>query len=133
MNGSSARPGSLWAAIGHVVMAGCLAALLAGCAKSRMYDGKLAPGMSRLTVENRTPWSCEVTVTPEGSGGDRFTDVRAFLDPRDRYDWDLVPGRYQLRARKAVPPVKGFSQPYEARPNVDAVWPLLDLTQHRRP
>ncbi|MHC4717036.1 MAG: hypothetical protein ACYS5V_08715 [Planctomycetota bacterium] len=101
---------------------------LSGCDPSTTYNGQLAPGFSRLTVDNRTSWRCEVTVQRADAGcGLAPALLRAAINPGEEFRWDLCEGSYRLRATKLDTPVESFTKCYDARPGKHLVWPLVEL------
>jgi len=117
------------------VLACCLAAALqAGCRHPAIYDGRLAPGYTRVTVTNETNWQCGVTIERiDKAAGTSPATITGTLGPHERYAWDLKAGEYDLTATRLTPPVKGFVRRYNFKPNSHFVWPMLDLSKPAKP
>jgi hypothetical protein len=116
-----------------LIAVGLVGAAAAGCVPGQKFPGTLAPGYSRLSVMNKTPWNCEVAIEPAQAGlTPTPTDLRARIGPDKEYTWDLIPGRYKLSATKLDPPVTGFTEMYDADAGKDRQWPLLDVLGRSR-
>ena len=128
MNGASAKRTdglSVGVAAG---LAALLAAGLAGCQPETTYTGQLAPGFSRLTVLNQTPWRCHVTVQRADAGcGLAPAGLWAEVRPGEEFRWDLCRGSYRLKATKLDLPTESYTKSYEAKDGKELVWPLIDV------
>lgn len=104
----------------------------AGCAKDRRsYDGSLDPKLSRLVVVNKTSWKNNVFIRAETTdyqvGAYRPVHLKARLDPRDKFAWDLPPGLYTLWSKRLSPPYTERTKTYEAKAGDLRVWRLLNI------
>jgi len=128
MNGASARRTDGFSLAIAGVLAAVLVAAAPGCGPDTSYNGQLGGGFSRLTVENQTPWNCEVTVQRSDTGcGAAPAGLRAQIRPGEQFRWDLCEGSYHLRATKLDVPVESFTKSYIAKPGKELVWPLIDV------
>jgi hypothetical protein len=108
-----------------------LALALAGCRAPRLYDGRLADGLSRLTVENRTPWRREIHIEArpaQPSRHDPPCEIHATLNHGRSHTWGLAPDRYLLLVQTRTQPVHHFSKTHDAPPDAHAFWPLYPRT-----
>jgi len=128
MNGASAKRTDGRTVGVAAVLAALLAAGVAGCKPDTTYTGQLAPGFSRLTVANQTPWRCEVTVQrADVRCGLAPAGLRAEIRPGEDFRWDLGQGSYELKATKLDLPVESFTKCWQAQSGKELVWPLIDV------
>lgn len=133
MNGASARRTEGLTALAGRALAVTLAVGLGGCGTPTTYDGTLASGFSRVTVDNRTSWRCEVDIhRTDVRLGMAPAGLKAVLDPGQAFRWDLGEGSYLLKATKLDGPVESYTKTWESKAGKELVWPLIELGDKSR-
>ncbi len=134
MNGASAKGIEGLAALAKRALAVALILGLPGCGTTpTTYDGLLPSGFSRVTVDNRTSWRCEVDIhRTDVRLGMAPAGLKAILQPGQAFRWDLGEGSYLLKATKLDGPVESYTKTWESKAGKELVWPLIELGDKSR-